>query len=134
MEFLRQEYWSGLSFPSPGDLPNPGFKPRSPALASRFFTTEPPGKLLFFISCSLSHISILSFPVSPTFLNSQLYPALCEAKNSVTYWILNSLKLSAYVRKNHGIEYSFSILIHLFLFLYTAMISVVFNYLEWKLL
>ena len=32
MEFSRQEYWSGLSFPSPGDFPNPGIKPRSPAL------------------------------------------------------------------------------------------------------
>ena len=31
MEFSRQEYWSGLSFPSPGDLPNPGIKPGSPA-------------------------------------------------------------------------------------------------------
>ena len=32
MGFPRQEYWSGLTFPSPGDLPNPGIKPRSPAL------------------------------------------------------------------------------------------------------
>ena len=39
MEFSRQEYWSGLlPFPSPGDLPNPGIKPRSPALEGRFFT------------------------------------------------------------------------------------------------
>ena len=44
MGFSRQEYWSGLPFPSPGDLPNPGIKPRSPALAGGFFTTEPPGK------------------------------------------------------------------------------------------
>ena len=44
MGFPRQEYWSGLPFPSPGDLPDPGFKPASPALASRFFTTERPGK------------------------------------------------------------------------------------------
>ena len=44
MEFSRREYWSGLSFPSPGDLPNPGTEPTSPALAGRFFTTEPPGK------------------------------------------------------------------------------------------
>ena len=44
MGFPRQEYWSGLPFPSPGDLPNPGIKPTSPALASRFFTTEQPGK------------------------------------------------------------------------------------------
>jgi len=44
MGFLRQEYWSGLPFPSPGDLPDPGIKPASPALAGGFFTTEPPGK------------------------------------------------------------------------------------------
>ena len=44
MEFPRQEYWSGLSFPSPGDLPDSGIEPGSPALAGRFFTTEPPGK------------------------------------------------------------------------------------------
>ena len=44
MEFPRQEYWSGLPFPSPGDLPDPGIEPPSPALAGKFFTTEPPGK------------------------------------------------------------------------------------------
>ena len=44
MGFPRQEYWSGLSFPTPGDLPDPGIKPVSPALAGGFFTTEPPGK------------------------------------------------------------------------------------------
>ena len=43
-EFPRQEYWSGLSFLSPGDLPSPEIEPRSPALAGGFFTTEPPGK------------------------------------------------------------------------------------------
>ena len=42
--FSRQEYWSGLPFPSPGGLPDPGIKPASPALAGRFFTAEPPGK------------------------------------------------------------------------------------------
>ena len=39
--FPRQEYWSGLPFPSPGDLLDPGIEPVSPAFASRFFTTEP---------------------------------------------------------------------------------------------
>ena len=46
MGFPRQEYWSGLPFPSPGDLPNPRIEPASlvsPALAGRFFTTVPPG-------------------------------------------------------------------------------------------
>ena len=41
MGFPRQEYWSGLPFPSPGDLPDPGIKLASPALAGGFFTTEP---------------------------------------------------------------------------------------------
>ena len=44
MGFSRQEYWSGSPFPSPGDLPDPGIQPTSPvspALAGRFFTTEP---------------------------------------------------------------------------------------------
>ena len=43
MGFSRQAYWIGLPFPPPEDLPYPGIKPRSPALAGRFFTTEPPG-------------------------------------------------------------------------------------------
>ena len=42
--FPRQEYWSTLSFPSPGDLPNPGIEHTFPALAGGFFTIEPPGK------------------------------------------------------------------------------------------
>ena len=44
MGFLRRRYWSGLPFPSLGDLPEPGIKSTSPAMASGFFTTEPPGK------------------------------------------------------------------------------------------
>ena len=44
MGFSRQEYWSGLPFPSPGDLPHPGIKPRSPALRADALTSEPPGK------------------------------------------------------------------------------------------
>ena len=42
MGFSRQEYWSGLPFPFPGDLPNPGIEPTFSALTGRFFTTEPP--------------------------------------------------------------------------------------------
>ena len=44
MEFSRQEFWSGLPFPSPEDLSNPGIKPRSPALWADSSLTEPPGK------------------------------------------------------------------------------------------
>ena len=49
MRLSRQEYWSGLLFPTPGDLPDPGMEPvslASPALAGRFFTTEPPGMVV----------------------------------------------------------------------------------------
>ena len=51
MEFSRQEYWSGLPFPTHGDLSNPGIKPEcfaSPALAGRFFTTSAAGSLFVF--------------------------------------------------------------------------------------
>ena len=44
MGFPRQEYWSGLPFPSLGDIPDPGIKPVFPALVGMFFTAELPGK------------------------------------------------------------------------------------------
>ena len=43
MKFSRQEYWSELPFPSPGDLPDPGIKPGSPALQADALLSEPPG-------------------------------------------------------------------------------------------
>ena len=46
MEFSRQEYWSGLPFPSPRDLSNPGIEPGSPALQADALPSEPPGKPL----------------------------------------------------------------------------------------
>ena len=64
MGFLRQESWSRLLFPSPGDLPDPGMEPASPALAGRFFTTKSPGKpdwiLEESITCLFIH-SLLNF-------------------------------------------------------------------------
>ena len=44
MGFSRQEYWSGLPFPSPGDLPHPGIEPGSPASLTDALLSEPPGK------------------------------------------------------------------------------------------
>ena len=44
MEFSRQDYWSGLPFPTPGYLPNPGIEPRSPALQADSLPFKPPGK------------------------------------------------------------------------------------------
>ena len=50
----RQEYWSGLPFPSPGDLPDPGIEPGFPALEADSLTSEPPGKPTSCISCKLN--------------------------------------------------------------------------------
>ena len=54
MRFSRQGYWSGLPFPTPGDLPGPGMEPFSlmfPALAGRFFTTDTTGEVIHVIKC-----------------------------------------------------------------------------------
>ena len=56
MGVSRQEYWSGLPFPPPGDFPHPGVEPAypvSPALAGGFFTTEPQGKLIHAIAYTI---------------------------------------------------------------------------------
>ena len=55
MGFPRQEYWSGLPFPPPGDFPNPGIEPVSPilVLTARFITAEPPGKCFDYTMCVL---------------------------------------------------------------------------------
>ena len=65
MGFPMQEYWSGLLFLSPGDLPNSGIKPMSlasPALAGGFFTTAPPGKPLPMFFILLRHESGENLP------------------------------------------------------------------------
>ena len=70
MGFPKQEYWSGLLFPTPGDLPNPGIEPTSlasPALVGRFFTTEPPKFALRFTK--FPHIMGLKFCVNGTSRN-----------------------------------------------------------------
>ena len=66
MGFSRQECWSGLPFPSPGDLPDPGIEPGSSALQADALPSEPPGnvklKVMPFITCKLSrHASLTQF-------------------------------------------------------------------------
>ena len=65
MGFSRQEYWSGLPFPTPGDFPDPGIEPMSlasPALAGRFFTTVPPEKyylnIIYHVPALLKSINV----------------------------------------------------------------------------
>ena len=79
MAFSRKEYWSGLPFPSPGDLPNPGTEPLSPALAGEFFTSEPPGKLSDLLGgLNLRHRFEFPWKTYPFFLfNIYLFIWLC---------------------------------------------------------
>ena len=58
MGFSRQEYWSGLPFPSPGHLPNPGIKPGSPTLEADALTSEPPGKPKQMLSFGIYNIFV----------------------------------------------------------------------------
>ena len=61
MEFSRQEYWSGLPFPSPGDLPNPGIEPGSPTLQADTLPSEPPGKPLSQKREEIKNFKIIKF-------------------------------------------------------------------------
>ena len=67
MGFSRQEYWSGLPFPSSGDLSDPGIEPMSPvslALAGRFLTTEPPGDPTHTYIYIHKRVEVFSIPLS----------------------------------------------------------------------
>ena len=81
MGFFREEYWSGLPFPPPVDLPKPGIAPLSlvsAALAGGFFTTEPPGKPLnvYMLLLLLSHFSRVRLCVTPEMAAHQAPPSL----------------------------------------------------------
>ena len=69
MGFPRQENWSVLPLPSPGDSPDPGIDPTSPALAGRFFTTEPPGK-----PTGITYY---------TFLSPEMFPKGCSGEKDL---------------------------------------------------
>ena len=60
MRFSRQEYWSGLPFPSGGDQPNPGTEPIVSCIASGFFTTEPPEKHLYLYTEEVKRVILKS--------------------------------------------------------------------------
>ena len=64
MRFSRQEYWSGLPFPSPGDLPNPGIEPSSPAFQADTLTSEPPGMGMCAMVMVVSALELALFPFS----------------------------------------------------------------------
>src|SRR5574340_180405 len=76
MGFPRQEYWSGLPFPSPRDFPNPGIETASPELVDRFFTTESPGKPKLNNNKTVLHLNrkTISLTTKPEKLVSAMRP------------------------------------------------------------
>ena len=109
VEFYRPEYWSGYPFPSPGDLPNPGIKPRSPALQAGSLPAEPQEKpLRTAISWRSDHFIIMDTNIHYTFLSLSLIIFLarksaCSELNMATpafFWLV----LAEYI------------LLHLFIF------------------
>ena len=79
---FQPEYWSGLPFLFPGDLHDPGIKPQSPALAGTFFTTEPPGKPLYFqYNCLIFDIPLLGVLHMSVCLCVRLALLVCFVKN-----------------------------------------------------
>ena len=80
MGFPRQEYWSGLPFPSPGDLPDAGIKPRSPALQTDSLLSEPPDKLSRKVKWmnGIPNVHVLWVDINQcTFLSSQTCKYAC---------------------------------------------------------
>ena len=82
MGFSRQEYWSGLPFPSPGDLPLPGIEPRSPTLKADTLTSEPPGKPV----CFCIYVPLDSLSCDTLYINVYIYMYVCYSHVSNSSW------------------------------------------------
>ena len=86
VEFSRQEYWSGLPFPSPGDLPQPGIEPGSPAGKQTLLTSEPPHYILLIFSFVYGHfgcfhlLTVVSSAVNKYLFKTLLSILLCGEK------------------------------------------------------
>ena len=99
MGFSRQEYWSGLPCPSPGDLPNPGIKPRSSALQVDSLPSEPPGKVADYLSI---YLSIIYLPTNKSIIFFSFWPQFCSLLHN---WLLLMLRLMLSVFQAERVMY-----------------------------
>ena len=91
LEFPRQEYWSKLPFPSPGDLPDPGIELMSPALADGFYNIEPPGKPMIILVSFTKEGKYNSFIyVCVKVKVTQSCPTLCDPMDYIVHGILQA--------------------------------------------
>ena len=108
MDFPRQEYWTGLSFHSPGNLPDPGIEPKSPALAGRFITSMPPESLMFtlvHVYCTPQFSSVQS--LSRVRLFATPWIAARQGSLSITnsWSLLKFMSVESMMQYNHFILY-----------------------------
>ena len=99
MGFSRQKDWDGLLFPSPGDLPDPGIKPESPALAGRFFTTEPHQGVVLILLIATSYFS----NCYASLYSYQWYMRILWSPNFCKKLILSNFLVFAYLIRENGI-------------------------------
>ena len=121
MRFLRQEYWSGLPFTSPGDLPDPGVETVSPTLAGGFFTTEPAGKpqSQFFSSLYHTFVAVLEkcqrrvsgTPAAAAFKELYLPASSLHLAEVLDSWITGNIQSSLNLKKKK--------ILYLFLYFFT---------------
>ena len=109
MGFSRQEFWSELSFPSPGDLPDPGLEPWSPALQADSLLHEPWGKPLFPHGC-LKHLLSHQFSsvqlLSHIWLSTAPWTETCQPSLSITnsWSLLKLMSIHLAIHSNHLIS------------------------------
>ena len=114
MEFSRHEYWSGLPFPSPGDLPNPGIEPRSPALWADTLLSEPRGNPR--INYTHPHFLDIPYLAQPDYMchftlsNSRNKETMAPSALSLVTW----LKPAVYKDIYHSLYFFISLFIYLF--------------------
>ena len=118
MGFSRQEYWSGLPFPSPGDLPDPGTESRSPALQADSLLSEPPEKPPFIEGCYIIHSTFTHYGTNqPRCLNgivrtitylSRYSHAVCSCCFPGPIWkpVLTSGSVCTFLFRNFWCGYS----------------------------
>ena len=84
MGFSRQEYWNGLPFPSPGDLPNPGIEPGSPALQADSLPSEPTGLPILYMAVCICESQSPNFSL----------PAFPPGNHKFVFYVCNSISVS----------------------------------------
>jgi len=102
MGFSRQAYWSGLPFPSPGDLPDPGIKPKSPALQKDFLLLNHQGKpqSFYYLAQVLKRLDVNESKLAYAFFlkpqRSYISPERLVKRQFLTWWVLHGAQIQPF--------------------------------------